>query len=181
MSHLATSWDKLTPTCRRPATDVAPYASPLRQATPSGPLLLKLLLRLLEVGAVLVYELVVARLRISVVQEHRLEEVELVGEDGRHHEEHEEDGDTRQNGYLGHYEGAKAQKRRPPIDEQHGLSLIKSLVDKTMMNVPTVRLPYAHMGATSPDDGREGVDDGYRCHDQGDDDGGEARHARDRE
>ena len=116
-----------------------------------------------------------------MVQEHRLEEVELVGKDGRHHEEHEEDGDTRQNGYLGHYEGAKAQKRRPPIDEQHGLSLIKSLVDKTMMNVPTVRLPYAHMGATSPDDGREGVDDGYRCYDQGDDDGGEARHARDRE
>ena len=116
-----------------------------------------------------------------MVQEHRLEEVELVGEDGRHHEEHEEDGDTRQNGHLGHHEGAKTQKRRPPIDEQHGLSLIKSLVDKTMMNVPTVRLPYAHMGATSPDDGREGVDDGYRCHDQGDDDGGEARHARDRE
>ena len=116
-----------------------------------------------------------------MVQEHRPEEVELVGEDGRHHEEYEEDGDAGQDGHLGHHEGAKAQKRRPPIDEQHGLSLIKSLVDKTMMNVPAVRLPYAHMGATSPDNGREGVDDGYRRYDQGDDDGGEARHARDRE
>ena len=49
------------------------------------------------------------------------------------------------------------------------------------MDVATIGLTHAHMGAAAADDGREGVDDGDARHDQRHDNGGEAGDARDRE
>ena len=54
------------------------------------------------------HELVLPRLRVAMMEQHRLKEVEVLGKDEGSTEQDEEDQDAREGVHEGHHQGARA-------------------------------------------------------------------------
>lgn len=142
-------------------------------------LVLELVLFVLESRVVGCYELIVSGHGILVMQQHRLEEMEVPAEEGRDNDEEGENEDTRPYLHLRHYVRPDAEDDSPGIHQKHRLALVEALCDEAVMDVAAIGLSDAHMGTAAADDGREGVEDGDASDNKRDDDGREASDAGD--